>query len=121
MGEIADMMINGDMDFYTGEYIGRGNGIPRTLDGSLPWERRREDMDLSSRARTFGVCKWLDKNGYDFKKVGMKRRKLIKSFAVSVLSEPDNKSIEHYYCAVSDNFDTFTNWLNDRGYQKINH
>ena len=38
MGEIADMMINGDKDFYTGEYIGKGNGIPRTLDNSLPWE-----------------------------------------------------------------------------------
>lgn len=41
MGEIADMMINGDMDFYTGEYIGKGNGIPRTLDNSLPWEGGR--------------------------------------------------------------------------------
>jgi hypothetical protein len=39
MGDIADMMINGDMDFHTGEYIGRGKGIPRTLDNSLPWEQ----------------------------------------------------------------------------------
>lgn len=43
MGEIADMMINGDMDFYTGEYMGRGNGIPRTLDKSLPWEKKKKN------------------------------------------------------------------------------
>lgn len=41
MGEIADMMINGDMDFYTGEWMGKGNGVPRTLDRSLPWEASR--------------------------------------------------------------------------------
>jgi hypothetical protein len=39
MGEIADMMINGDLDFYTGEYIGKGKGYPRTLDNSLDWEK----------------------------------------------------------------------------------
>ena len=37
MGEIADGIINGDFDFYTGEYIGRGFGIPRTKNGQLPW------------------------------------------------------------------------------------
>ena len=39
MGDIADMMINGDMDFYTGEYLGKGAGYPRTADKSLPWEK----------------------------------------------------------------------------------
>jgi hypothetical protein len=37
MGEIADMMLDGELDFFTGEYIGKG--YPRTLDRSLPWER----------------------------------------------------------------------------------
>lgn len=32
MGEIADMMLNGDLDCYTGEYIGEGDGYPRSLD-----------------------------------------------------------------------------------------
>lgn len=40
MGEIADGLINGDFDFYTGEYIGRGYGIPRTRNKSLAWENR---------------------------------------------------------------------------------
>lgn len=30
MGEIAEGLINGDFDFYTGEYLGRGNGFPRS-------------------------------------------------------------------------------------------
>lgn len=39
MGDIADMMINGDLDFYSGEYLGRGHGFPRTGNRSLPWEK----------------------------------------------------------------------------------
>ncbi|MEF9922996.1 MAG: hypothetical protein RR854_00280 [Muribaculaceae bacterium] len=30
MGEIADSIINGDLDYITGEYIGEGYGYPRT-------------------------------------------------------------------------------------------
>lgn len=56
MGEIADMLINGDMDFYTGEYIGRGKGIPRTLDKSLPWEQKKSNP-------SFGVTNFLYKRG----------------------------------------------------------
>lgn len=38
MGEVADMLIDGTLDAYTGEYIGKTCGYPRTLDGSLEWE-----------------------------------------------------------------------------------
>ena len=31
MGEIADMLIDGTLDMYTGEYIGRSVGYPRTI------------------------------------------------------------------------------------------
>lgn len=51
MGEIADMMINGDMDFFTGEYIGRGKGFPRTLDNSLPWEKGTRNPHTNSAVR----------------------------------------------------------------------
>ena len=30
MGEYAEMILNGDVDMYTGEYLGEGNGYPRT-------------------------------------------------------------------------------------------
>jgi len=33
MGDIADMMINGDMDCETGEWLGEGDGFPRTARG----------------------------------------------------------------------------------------
>lgn len=58
MGEIADGLINGDFDFYTGEYIGRGYGIPRTLDRSLPWERHSHKGRQSN-----GVLNFLQKKG----------------------------------------------------------
>lgn len=56
MGEIADGLINGDFDFYTGEYIGRGYGIPRTHNRSLPWEG-------ASFNPVGGVIKFLLKKG----------------------------------------------------------
>lgn len=42
MGEIADMLLDGTLDFYTGEYIGRGYGIPRTKNKTLAWEKRKK-------------------------------------------------------------------------------
>lgn len=30
MGEIADSLIDGDFDYITGEYLGKGGGFPRT-------------------------------------------------------------------------------------------
>lgn len=33
MGDIADGIINGDFDQYTGEYLGRGGGFPRSRGG----------------------------------------------------------------------------------------
>lgn len=44
MGEIADGLVNGDFDYITGEYIGRGIGIPRTRystrkSENLSWKR----------------------------------------------------------------------------------
>lgn len=58
MGEIADGLINGDFDFYTGEYIGRGYGIPRTHDRSLPWEKRKK-----KGLRSNPVLHYLSKKG----------------------------------------------------------
>lgn len=35
MGDIADSIINGDVDSVTGEYLGEGDGFPRTTTGQL--------------------------------------------------------------------------------------
>lgn len=57
MGEIANGLINGDFDAFTGEYLGRGFGIPRTRDRSLPWE------EYSDEEKIYGVKNFLSKKG----------------------------------------------------------
>jgi hypothetical protein len=47
MGEIAESMINGDFDFFTGEYMGRGHGTPRTKNKSLEWERGNNKINAT--------------------------------------------------------------------------
>lgn len=44
MGEIADNLINGDFDFYTGEYIGHGKGFPRSRYGNPLQTRKSKDL-----------------------------------------------------------------------------
>lgn len=49
MGEIAEMMLDGMLDFETGEYLGGGCGYPRTLgnggyDIENKWPRRPKNM-----------------------------------------------------------------------------
>lgn len=67
MGEIADSLINGEFDFYTGEYIGRPIGMPRTLDGSLPWKMRRPAFN--------GVMKYVMQKGLSQQQVEPMLRK----------------------------------------------
>lgn len=92
MGEIADSMINGDFDFHTGEYIGRGYGIPRTLDKSLPWEKmtiksrkrgkRYKQKEFTDEQKLKGVMFYLYDKGYkDAKDV----HKIIALYCVDVL------------------------------------
>jgi len=44
MGEIAEGLINGDFDFYTGEYLGSGKGFPRSKYGNPLQTRKSEDL-----------------------------------------------------------------------------
>lgn len=48
MGEIAESMINGECDFYTGEYIGRGGGFPRTHNPRKKFNKRDSLKGISS-------------------------------------------------------------------------
>lgn len=64
MGEIADGLINGDFDFYTGEYLGRGYGIPRTRNKSLPWEgkelhKKASNIITSKESAYNGIKKYI--------------------------------------------------------------
>ena len=42
MGEIAEMMLNGEMDCETGEYLGGGDGYPRTLEGAKKTKTKKK-------------------------------------------------------------------------------
>lgn len=57
MGEIAEGLINSDFDFFTGEYIGRGGGFPRSYRGNV-WERRRNSPNYKKNPRR-GVMNYI--------------------------------------------------------------
>lgn len=101
MGEIADMMIDGTLDFYTGEYIGRGKGIPRTLDRSLPWEQGNKNHNAKS-----GVTKWLHKNGITN---GQQQMDIIRKY---LPDEPHSKSKQDLCIIISKDFQKFAAWFN---------
>ncbi len=53
MGEIADAIINGDIDEVTGEWIGNGQGYPRTLTK----RGFKSDANTNFNHKTYGVQK----------------------------------------------------------------
>jgi hypothetical protein len=101
MGDIADMMINGDMDFYTGEYIGRGKGIPRTLDGSLPWEKGK-------KGTTHGVVVFLSRKGV---KSQVGQESVLRTYAMhKKWNIPKKKMVRKISAKIQENFPDFASW-----------
>lgn len=102
MGEIADGLINGDFDFYTGEYLGRGFGIPRTKNNSLEWEKR---SFTQSKAIAFkGVAK------YVHKRLGL-------TDCQSVVNEympRTDKSLKQKCVLIQKDFGAFVNFINSK-------
>lgn len=94
MGDIADATINGDFDFLTGEYIGRGGGYPRNKG-----DRRRYNYKS-------GVTKWLDKRGVNREQ----QMKLIREY---IPNSTANDSKEKLCAEISQHFPQFVKWFND--------
>lgn len=105
MGEIADGLINGDFDFYTGEYIGRGYGIPRTRNGSLAWEKRNytQSKDIAFK----GVSRFL-------KRFGIKN---ITNTVNEYLPSTD-KSLKQKCLSIQNDWGAFAKWANEKFKQK---
>lgn len=60
MGDIAEGLINGDFDEETGEYIGPGQGFPRSIQ-----REQREQKQFETLNKTLAVVqKLLVDNGY---------------------------------------------------------
>ncbi len=63
MGEIADAIINGEFDYYTGEYIGEPVGYPRThchkrrrsITPFFPLPKSVETRSITDLCNTFGL------------------------------------------------------------------
>lgn len=69
MGDIADAMINGDMDCMTGEWLGDGAGYPRTYEPGHPnsvHKKKHKLLFSNSKNNTKelnGIGKFLVMNG----------------------------------------------------------
>lgn len=101
MGEIADMLLDGTLDFYTGEYMGRGKGIPRTTDKSLPWEQR--DFTRSKKDAFKGVSHFV-------------RHRMKVTDITPIVNEymPDKeRSLKQKCLAIQKNWGAFVKWIND--------
>lgn len=122
MGEIADGLINGDFDFYTGEYIGNGMGFPRTHNRSLPWERNKRDNrysrrgEYSNREKFSGVMNWLMLQGGHGKEDTIFRR-LLQWAADHNMQVPSKSRYSRICQEISKDFPAFVKWFKE----KTNH
>jgi hypothetical protein len=66
MGEQAEYLLNGDDDYITGEYIGPGDGYPRTMT-KTKWSGRYVDKSIArieSDERLRGVTSRIIQDGF---------------------------------------------------------
>lgn len=99
MGDIADMMIDGILDMYTGEYLGDAVGYPRT----------REHMENTPQSRRNGIFKFLSAKGITKKQ----RREILLEFYPDTPNK-DRLSNEKLCVYASDNFGKFKKHVNER-------
>jgi len=105
MGEIADMMINGDMDCITGEYLGEGYGYPRTRERGYS----ESQVAYSPKQNYIGVASWLHKRGF-VKKQDV--REILVAYATHLeLPNPDSKGNNNISVHIQGDFNKFTKWF----------
>lgn len=112
MGEIADGLINGDFDFYTGEYIGKGYGIPRTKNKSLAWERNpklnKKDGPISKENAYNGVKKYVAQK-WSGRQYIPSIRELIYEYTGSSNFDIKDRSLE-----IQKEWGKFCQWVNEK-------
>lgn len=61
MGEIADAILNGDFDCVTGEYIGNGQGFPRTFEkGHYNTIPRPKKKSRKKKVKSIKHLRWME-------------------------------------------------------------
>lgn len=112
MGEISDGLINGDFDFYTGEYLGRGYGVPRTKNKSLDWERNGKSYKSKNsspkEAAYNGVKKYITQK-WDGRKYIPSVRSLIYEYVGESNFDTKQKCLE-----IQKDFGKFCKWVNNK-------
>lgn len=108
MGDIADDMIDGVFDFHTGEYIGPGVGHPRTLDGSLPWEKPKNGR----KDAVAGVHIFLDRFAYKTKQT-IEKDVLVKAYQGEVLKLPPTAKFSTVCRHIQEDWSQFVKWVNE--------
>lgn len=94
MGEIADAMINGELDSITGEYIGRPVGYPRTL----------ENKNLNP---TIGINIFLKKHGINKND----NSKIVTLYTETILNVGKNRNYTYRCMKIQENFNAFKQWF----------
>lgn len=101
MGEIAEMLIDGTLDFITGEYIGEGGGFPRTYHG------RRE---YSKRNKYQGVVNYIKSRFPKQDDINF----LLDAYADEhklIVQVTNRNKINYFICEhIQENFKEFKNW-----------
>ena len=102
MGDIAEGLISGEFDFYTGEYIGHGGGYPRSRMG-----KKFNSPNYKKNPRR-GVVSYVQRL-YAGRAITPKSIKIIKYF----FSETGHEFIseEQMFKTISENFGLFTDWM----------
>lgn len=113
MGDIAESMINGDFDFFTGEYIGKGYGMPRTKNNSLEWEqvrkRQKEARSAGSVEAAYnGVKKYIAK-----KWSGRKDTPNIRALVYEYTGKSDT-DIKQLSVEIQKDWNKFCRWVNEK-------
>lgn len=96
MGEIAEGLLDGTFDMYTGEYIGEGCGYPRTMED-----------DYTPQEKKSGVMSYLGGKGFS----RGQRRELLLSFYGE---QSDQVSNETLCVHASDNWRKFVKFVNKK-------
>lgn len=116
MGDIAESLINGEFDEWTGEYIGPAVGYPRSRDPEH-YSNRKWRAPTDKNSPTYGsnplggVEKWLKVNGIS------RTGRCIWRYSTEVLNNSydvtDTTKKKEAAIQIQEQWDTFTKWVKE--------
>lgn len=103
MGDISEMMLDGTMDYITGEYLGEPCGYPRSYEDGTMWKDQRKLRYSSDKSiRTLCTnCGITDRD---------KQNQLVTNFLrlIGVVNIPKlPRQIEYIYLHLKDDFKSY--------------